>query len=112
MYPLLSVDQKEDHVGFGHGHHRLLADRDVEGLVTALDDPARIDDEEVVPGPVGPRKIPITRDAGLVVDDGDPLPDDPVEEGRLADVGAAHDGHDRQASAHGAAPSRSAAVIS
>jgi hypothetical protein len=36
---------------------------------------------------------PVTGDAGPVVDEGEPLPDKPVEEGRLADIRPPDDGH-------------------
>ncbi len=57
---------------------------------------AGVDDLEAAARPLGLVGDAVTGDTGLVLDDGLAAADDPVHQGRLADIGAADDGEDGQ----------------
>ena len=87
------VDDEHDHVGIAGGDLGLLA-RAVRDRVVGVDvevDPAGVDAGERPAAPLGQRVEPVARDAGRVLDDGQPLTDQTVEERALAHVGATDD---------------------
>ena len=93
---LLDVDHEKDHVGRFDRQVDLLqrgGGDDVLGLLASQEpDPPRVHQRVGTAMPLGLGHDPVTGHTRLVVHDGDAPPDDPVEEGGLADVGATHDG--------------------
>ena len=89
-----AVDDQDDHVGLGHGDLGLAAALrgDVFGGIRI--DAARVDDGEDAVAPAALAVEAIAGDAGLVLDDRDPAPDQAVEQGRFAHVGSTHQGDD------------------
>jgi hypothetical protein len=81
MYPLLTVDEEEDHVGFGDSSKRLITYSFFKRFVTPLDDSSSINDEEMSTRPIRGRKIAVSGDARLVIYYCYPCSDNPVEEG-------------------------------
>ncbi len=61
---------------------------------------AGVDDGERAAVPVGLEHLAVAGDAGLLLDDGVAPPDEAVHQRRLADVGAADDGDDREGGVH------------
>ncbi len=85
------VDHEDDRVGGLDGVLRLGGDGGVEAQHVLLP-AAGVDDLEAPAGPLRLVADAVTGDAGLVLHDGFAAADDPVHQGRLADVGAADDG--------------------
>src|SRR5690606_2878255 len=87
-----AVDDQDDHVGLGHGDLGLspALRGDVFGGVRI--DAARVDHREDAVAPAALAVEPIAGDAGLILHDRDPAPDEAVEQGRFAHVGPADQG--------------------
>jgi hypothetical protein len=94
VHPHLGVAHEEHEVRLFNRLHDLVANGEIHGQIGILDEPAGIDEPEVVPRPLGLAEVPIARGARLVTDDGGGLTDDAVEEMRLAHVGATDNGND------------------
>ena len=87
------VDHEEHGVGQRHRHLGLGADG--LGHAARVGVPAAgVDHGEGAAVPVGVVVDAVAGDAGTVLDDGLAAADDPVDQGGLAHVGAAHDGQD------------------
>ena len=89
------VDDEDDDVGLGDGQACLLLDPSLDRVVGIELQPAGIDDDEAPGVPLGVAIQAVPGRARAVLDDGRAPTDDAVEQGALADVRAAHDGHDR-----------------
>ena len=89
------VDDEQHGVGQRHRHLGLGGDalRQAAGVGVPA---AGVDDGEGAAVPVGVVGDPVAGDAGDVLHDRLAASDDPVDQRRLADVGAPHDGEDRQ----------------
>ena len=86
------IDAEEDEGGLGDGGVDLGADQvGVVAFVLNLE-AAGVEQKKGAVAPLDLGFETVARGAGLVLDDGEPFADDAVEERRLADVGAAHDG--------------------
>lgn len=92
----LDIDDQEDDIGRFDGQVHLLqrgGRDDILGLLAPEQaDASGVDEGVGTAMPLCLGHHPVPGDARLVVDDGDAPADDPVEESRLADVGATHDG--------------------
>ena len=87
------IDEEEHRFGLFHGAFGLLAHAPFQALRRHFLESRRIDDPEVqVEQPALPL-APVAGDAGPLVDDGQAPPHQAVKERRLADVGAADQGH-------------------
>ena len=91
----LGVDDQQDGIGHLHGDLGLGGHGGVEAGHVHLPS-AGVDDGEAAPGPLRGVGDPVARDTGGVLDDGLATAQDPVDQRRLAHVGAADDGQDRQ----------------
>jgi hypothetical protein len=91
----LGVQHEDDHVGLADRLLGLLDDLVDVAAVDLLPDAAGVDNREVAPIPIGLAIEPIAGRPGHVVGHRSSLADQAIEEGRLADVGAADDGDDR-----------------
>src|SRR5205823_5176083 len=89
---VLYVDQEEDHVAFRDRLLDLLPHRPIQGILCPQDETARIHQPELPPVPIDDPKIPVAGHPRAVVYDRLPAPDEAVEQGRFAHVGAADDG--------------------
>ncbi len=85
------VDDEDDRVGRLDGVLGLGGDGGVEAQHVLLP-AAGVDDLEAASGPFGLVADAVAGDAGLVLHDGLAAADDPVHQGRLADIGAADHG--------------------
>lgn len=95
-----AVDEEQDDVGLLHGQLCLLAHR-LEDVVALIElDAAGVDHREVLVEPLRVEIDAVARDARHVVDDGDALLADLIEERGLADVRAADNRHDWFAHIH------------
>ena len=94
------VGEEEHDVGLGEGDVGLDADLLGEGVALVEDDAAGVDDLVPLAVPLGGGVEAVAGDAGLVLDDGEALLDDAVEEGALADVRSADDHHGWQFIGH------------
>ncbi len=90
------IDDEQDDVGLGDREARLLLDPRLDRVARVDLEAAGVDDHEPPAVPLGVAVQPVTRRPGAVLDDRRARPDDAVEQRGLADVGPAHDGHDRQ----------------
>jgi hypothetical protein len=90
----LGVDDEQHQVRLGDRLPHLLADLDVHRDVLVVGEAARVDQPERAAVPLDAPEVAVARGAGLLAHDGRVLADQPVEEGGLAHVGAAHDGDD------------------
>ena len=92
----LRVDDEDDDVGFLRGGFGLAARRFGELIavrhIGVGIDSGRVDHAERPAAPFAERVEAVAGDARGVLDDREALPDQPVEEGALPDVGAADDG--------------------
>ena len=89
--PGACVDDEEDRVAIEKGGLGLSAHAAHERLGIAFLEPRRVDDGE---GEVHEPRLalaPVARDAGLIVDESELAPNQPIEQGRLADIRAADD---------------------
>ena len=92
--PLLAVHHEEQQVALLDGQEHLLVE--AQGIVPGHQ-AAGVDHlDRAVVGEVGRSRDAVAGDPRLVVDDGLPPADQAVEQGRLADVGAADDGDARR----------------
>jgi hypothetical protein len=98
MHARLGVDDEQHQVGLGDRLLHLTLDRDVHRQVGVLDQAAGVHEPEGTSLPLGEREVAVTRGARLLADDGGVVPDDAVEERRLAHVGAADERDDRDIS--------------
>ncbi len=89
----LGVDDEDDRVGGLDGVLGLGGDGGVDAEDVLLP-AAGVDDLEAAAGPFGLVRDAVAGDAGLVLDDRLAAADDPVHQGRLADIRAADDGED------------------
>jgi len=85
------VDHEDDHVGLGDGRFSLLPHGLHQQLFRLDCEATGVDDAEPPGALLRLCVLPIARHAGAVLDDGELAPDDLVEQGRLAHVGAAHE---------------------
>ena len=91
--PVLRVDDEHDHVGVAGGVLGLFARAEGDRVV-GIDvefDAAGVDAGERAAAPLGERVEAVARDAGRVLDDGEALTDQTVEERAFAHVGATDD---------------------
>ena len=104
------VDDEEHDVGEVDGDLGLLGDPQVDagGVVAQPPVSTRVN---AAADPLGVVGDPVAGDAGHVLDDGLAAADDPVDQGRLADVRAADDGDDRQRAAGGLGVERVVAAL-
>ncbi len=91
----LGVDDEDHGVGGLDGELGLRGHGGVDAEDVLLP-AAGVDDLEAAARPLGLVGHTVTGDAGLVLDDRLAPPDDPVDQGRLADVRASDDRQDRQ----------------
>ena len=90
------VDHEQHHVGGEDRRLGLHAHAAGQRVVVGLLQSRRVDDAEGETAELHVALAPVARDAGPVVDEGELAPDEPVEQGRLADVRPADDGDGRQ----------------
>ena len=90
--PGLDVGEEDDHVRVAHGDAGLLAHEGEDFAVGAGLDAPGVDEGKFPSVPVGLAVDTVARNAGGVLHDGDSLPDQLVEQGGFAHVGAADDG--------------------
>jgi len=90
------VDHEQQEVGVGHGPLGLGDDAGLEAGRLGLP-AAGVDELEAPAGPVGLVGDPVPGHARDLLGDGRAAAQDPVDQGRLADVGAPDDGHPGQA---------------
>ena len=86
------VDEQNDDLRRFDGDVCLAQDLAPHGILRAQFDAARVDDGEFFAAPLGVGIQPVARDARAVLGDGEPPPDDLIEEGALPHIGAPHDG--------------------
>ena len=91
-----AVDDHDDGVGFFERDLGLAEDFGGDEGVVVGDDAAGVDDAGVAAHPLDLAVDAVAGDAGLVADDGAAGAGEAVEEGGLADVGAAADGDQRE----------------
>ena len=91
----LGIDDQQDGVGHLHGDLGLGGHGGVEAGHVHLP-AAGVDDGEAAPGPLRGVGDPVAGDTGGVLNDGLAAAQDPVDQSRLAHVGPADDGQDRQ----------------
>ena len=91
------IDHQDHEVGVGDGLAGLALHGTREVVLLGHVDAAGVDQQERAPVPVGLDLLAITGHAGLLVDDGLAPAGQPVDQGRLPDVGVADDGDARQA---------------
>jgi hypothetical protein len=95
-YAGVPVDDEHERVGLADRVERLAVDAGADHLVRGLGiEPAGIDDAQHGPEVIALAVAAIARQARRVVDQRGPPADEPVEQRRLADVGPADDGHER-----------------
>ncbi len=85
------VGHQDDHVGVGHRHLGLLLDQLPDDAFRVGFQTARVQQDEMVVLPPGVGHQTVAGGSRHVADDGLTSADDPVEEGRLADVRPAYD---------------------
>ena len=88
---LARVDHEQRRVGFAHRGLGLLAHAARQAGRVLVLEPGGVDHPELQPNQVGVAFAPVARDSGPVIDQREALADEPVEERRFADVGAADD---------------------
>ena len=86
------VDQQQRHVGFLDRRLGLLAHARFEGFVERLFQPGGVDHGEIEIAQMRRAEPPVAGHPGLIVDQRKLLADQPVEQGRFADIGPADDG--------------------
>src|SRR5205085_2521768 len=89
--PGLRVDHEHDDVGFFDRGLGLTPDSRLD-LARAVVEAAGVHKRELATPPLNGRVKTIPRGPRLVLDDGDTVTDQAIEEGRLSDVRSAHDG--------------------
>ena len=91
----LDIHDEQQHVAIGDGLLHLRPNRAAHRVRRSRDQPAGVDQPEPPAVPLCGREMTVAGDAGLRVDDRLAPPDDAIEQGRLADVGATDDGDGR-----------------
>ena len=94
-HPGPQVGDHDDAVGGINGHLGLLTHVGQNAVVDAGLDTAGIHQQELVAVPFAVAEDTVPGNAGGILHNGDALAGEFVEDGGLAHVGAAHDGHDR-----------------
>ena len=89
--PGARVDDEQDRVAVEKRRLRLRAHAAGKSLRIALLEPGRVHDGESEIGEPRLALAPVARHPGLIVDQGELPPDQPVEQGRLADIRPADD---------------------
>ena len=84
-----SVNHEQRHIGASNAHLGLRAHAAGQAGGIGILPAGGIDDGEIEADEMGLAHAPVSRDAGLIVDQRQFLADESVEQGRLADVGAA-----------------------
>ena len=92
--PRHRVEHADDDVGLGDRQLDLAGDALLHRIVALGVEAAGVDQRVTAAAEPRVGVVAVTRDARLVVDDGELLPHETVEEGALPDVGSAHHGHD------------------
>jgi len=92
--PSLGVDQEQHGIGLFDGQQRLLGHLGVDTFLVAGNPPG-VDDDERTTLPLGLAILTVTGQAGVFRDDGITALGQTVEQRRLADIGAAHQGNYR-----------------
>jgi hypothetical protein len=87
------VYHEDDDVGFRNGLPRLLGHLHVDAALGRRLEAAGVDHDEFVLAVLRVAVVAVAREAGEIGDDGVARLGQPVEQRRLADVGAAHQGH-------------------
>ena len=95
-----AIDHEEGGGGACERCARLVAHAVGEASGLGFLEPGGVDDGEVEVEQAGAALAAVPRDAGLIVDESEPLADQPVEQRGLADIGAAEDDDARQGLAH------------
>ena len=93
--PVVVSSDEQDKVRFAERTQGLFGHLGVE-RVSTFHDPAGVDDEKRSSVPLAFELQPVACDARAGLDDGNLATDEPVHEGRLADVRASDHGDDRQ----------------
>ena len=91
---LPAVHEEDDDVRLLDGKRGLLPHLHVHDVFGLGFEPAGVHEQELLVLPGGLGVIPVPGHTGHVLDDGEVPPDDPVEEGRFADVRPADYGDD------------------
>src|SRR2546430_628558 len=99
QHPRLRVDDEHDDVGLVDRRLGLPADAGLD-LARAVVEAAGVDEGELTSAPFDRRIEAVLGGAGLVLDDGDTVTDQAIEQGGLADVGPSDDGHETTAHTH------------
>ncbi len=86
------IDQKQDRVGLRHRRRRLRLHARRKGFALGIFEAGGIDRLEAQIAEPGLAFAPIARHAGLVGDQSQTPADQPVEQGRFADIGPADNG--------------------
>ena len=90
------IDDEEDDVGIADGGLGLRAHAAEERFLGGFFEAGRVDDAEFEVAETRLALAPVAGDAGLVVDERELLADQPVEQGRLADIRPPDDGDERR----------------
>jgi hypothetical protein len=85
------IREEDDDVRLGHGLARLVRDRARDRRRVGDVDAARVDEQELLPGPLADELLAVARDTRRLVHDGGAALGEPVHERRLADVRKADD---------------------
>src|SRR5256886_5511685 len=99
QHPRLRVDDEHDDVGLVDRRLGLPADAGLD-LARAVVEAAGVDEGELTSAPFDRRIDAVLGGAGLVLDDGDTVTDQAIEQGGLADVGPSDDGDETTAHTH------------
>lgn len=89
---LARVDEEQRRVGISHGRRRLHAHPAGKRVRILVLETCRVDHPELEAEQLGFAFAPVAGYARAVVDERKALADEPVEQGRFADVGPADDG--------------------
>ena len=89
-----AVHHEQDDVRLLDSRHGLFPNGPFQRFVAVLDDPAGVHYEKAAARPVGPGEVPVPGNPRRVVHDGQPPPQEPVEEGGFPHVGSAYHSHD------------------
>ena len=93
--PLLTIHNHQGNTGFFERKGRLLTDFRQKLTVVIEHQSTGIDDLEFPVAPIAVLIRAITRHPGLIMNNGFAAATQPVHQGRLADIGASDDCHDR-----------------
>ncbi len=98
QHPLLAIQQKKNDIGLVDGGHCLAADGGDHFIGRIVVDAAGVDQDKRPVSPEDPLVVTISGHARGRVDDGFARSGNPVEQGRLADIGPADQGDDGRCS--------------